>query len=357
MIIKPDHERLQYQGRIDFANPIAPVWVFPCTCVGMRFTGTSVKVTLENHHSCWNNYMGYILDGVQGKILLMESGKATYTIKGYMEDGEHELLLFKRMDSCHTVTFYGFEIEDGARILQGKKQPSRRIEVYGDSVSAGEVSEAVAYMGREDPEHNGEYSNSWYSYAWITARKLNASIHDIAQGGIALLDGTGWFAAPEFKGMESCYDKIEYHPGLGPSVDWDFTKYRPHLVIIAIGQNDSNPRDCMAEDYQGQQAEHWREHYQKFVENIREIYPKAEIILKTTILEHSVKWDEAIEEVCQRLKEKDQHIHHFRYSNNGCGTKGHIRIPEAEQMAEELTLFIQGLGEEIWQEEVHVISD
>ena len=43
--------------------------------------------------------------------------------------------------------------------------PERRIKVYGDSVSAGEVSEAVDYTRKEDPEHNGEYSNSWYSYA------------------------------------------------------------------------------------------------------------------------------------------------------------------------------------------------
>lgn len=210
----------------------------------MKFTGTYVKVTLENHRSYWDNYMGYILDGVQGKFLLKEFGKVTYAIGENLEDKEHELLLFKRMDSCHMVTFYGFEIQDGAEVLQGRKQPSRRIEVYGDSVSAGEVSEAVEYAGREDPEHNGEYSNSWYSYAWITARKLNARIHDIAQGGIALLDGTGWFAAPKLKGMESCYDKVVYHSELGKAVDWDFTKYRPHLVIIAIGQNDSRAPFC-----------------------------------------------------------------------------------------------------------------
>lgn len=352
MKIKPDHKLLQYQGRMDVSDPLAPVWVFPCTSVAMKFTGTQVKVTLENHRVCLDNYMGYILDGRQGKFLLPESGKALVTIGRGLEDGEHELLLFKRMDSCHTVTFYGFELEDGAQVLALPEQPSRKIEVYGDSVSAGEVSEAVAYVGKEDPEHNGEFSNSWYSYAWMTARKLKAQIHDIAQGGIALLDGTGWFGAPEFKGMESCFDRIIYHPALGPATDWDFTKYRPQVVLIALGQNDSNPEDYMAKDYQGPLAENWRNHYQKFAEKIRALYPQAEIILKTTILEHRPEWDRAIEEVCRKLQEKDAHIHHFRYSNNGCGTKGHVRIPEAEQMAEELAGFIRGLGEEIWREEI-----
>ena len=42
-----------------------------------------------------------------------------------------------------------------------------------------------------------EYSNSWYSYAWIAARKLDAQLHDIAQGGVALLDNTGWYHEPD----------------------------------------------------------------------------------------------------------------------------------------------------------------
>ena len=86
--------------------------------------------------------------------------------------------------------------------------PPRRIEVYGDSVSAGEVSEAVDYVAKSDPEHNGEYSNSWYSYAWIAARKLDAQLHDIAQGGVALLDNTGWYHEPDYIGMEHVWNKI-----------------------------------------------------------------------------------------------------------------------------------------------------
>ena len=41
------------------------------------------------------------------------------------------------------------------------KKTDKRIEVYGDSVSAGEVSEAVDFVGKEDPEHEGGYSNGY----------------------------------------------------------------------------------------------------------------------------------------------------------------------------------------------------
>lgn len=349
MQILPDNPALQYEGRIDFEQPLAPVFVFPCTSVRMKFTGTFLKVTLENHHAYWNNYMGYILDGEQKKIELPQSGKVTLILAEGLQDKEHELLFFKRMDSCHTVTFYGFEIEDNAKLGKAAPLPKRRIEVYGDSVSAGEVSEAVEYVGKTDPEHQGEFSNSWYSYSWMTARKLGARIHDIAQGGIALLDHTGWFSEPDYIGMESCYDKIEYQPAFGVTKQWDFSKYCPHLVIIAIGQNDNHPHDYMAEDYHCEKADYWRKKYKEFVLEIRNRYPKAEIILTTTILCHDKNWDASIEEVCREIK--DEKIHHFMYTQNGCGTPGHIRIPEAEQMSEELVSYIESLGEKIWSEE------
>ena len=60
MIIRPDHEKLQYSGRIDFDDPNAPVFVFAATYVKMAFTGTKVSVMMENHRAYWNNEMEVI---------------------------------------------------------------------------------------------------------------------------------------------------------------------------------------------------------------------------------------------------------------------------------------------------------
>ena len=56
----------------------------------------------------------------------------------------------------------------------------------------------------------------------MTARILNAQIHDIAQGGIALMDKTGFFYEPEAIGMETAWDKIHYNPVLGKAMQWNF---------------------------------------------------------------------------------------------------------------------------------------
>lgn len=395
MLIRPDHKYLQYSGRIDDTDPYAYLFIYPATLVNIRFRGTAICACLENHRQYWNNYMGVILDGMQSVLCLSSGeepdtvydpdagpaepgslladvsgatgadvrnvssrpfasrqidvpGEATADVRRYvlaenLEDTEHSLMLFKRQDSCHMVLFRGFELPEGSEILKPFPKPERRMEVYGDSVSAGEVSEAVAYTGMTDPPHNGEYSNAWYSYAWQTARRLNAELHDIAQGGIALLDGTGYFNAPDLIGMEHVWDKLQYNPAIGEVTDWNFTRYTPHVVIVAIGQNDSYPEDIMKDDPEGEKAVAWKRHYKKLIEGIRGKYPQTLIVLATTILAHDRGWDDAIGEVCEAIG--DDRTVHFRYKRNGCGTPGHVRIGEAEEMAAELAAFIEDQAE------------
>ena len=64
----------------------------------------------------------------------------------------------------------------------------------------------------------------------MTARKLNAQIHDIAQGGLALMDHTGWCYEPEAVGMETAWNKIHYNPALGAATEWNFKEYTPQIV-------------------------------------------------------------------------------------------------------------------------------
>lgn len=345
--IPANHLALQYMGRIDWEDPKNPIWVYACTCLRLRFTGSFVRAEITNFRNCWDNFLGVIIDGVQTKLKLEGHGPQVYTLGEGLGEGDHELLLFKRQDACHYLQLHGLYVAENAALTAPEALPNRRIEVYGDSVSAGEVSEAVDYCGQVDPPHNGEFSNSYYSYSWCTARLLNAQLHDIAQGGIALLDETGYFHGPDYQGMERCFDLIQYNDQIAPNKPWDFSRYTPHVVVVAIGQNDNHPDDYMERDPQGEKVQRWKNHYLAFIRRLREVYPKASIILSTTILNHHPGWDDAIDDVWQALQ--DEKIHHFRYSNNGCGTHGHIRIPEAEQMARELAAFIETIPG-VWED-------
>ena len=361
MFIEADHEKLQYCGRIDWRDAKAPIFIYPCTSLGLKFTGNRLKIHVKNKNAYWDNYLGCILDGNPLTLPLPKEGEACINVPiaarqkesvpaGLPLSGEqaHEALFFKRQDACHELTVLGLEIEDGGALLPMPEKPKRKLEFYGDSVSAGEVSEAVAYAGQEDPEHNGEYSNSWHSYAWLTAQKLNAQIHDIAQGGAALMDKTGWFYEPDAVGMESIWDTLHYNPTFGETVKWDFAGYTPQAVVVAIGQNDSHPTDYMKEDEQGEKAACWRAHYGNFLRKLRKQYPSAQIICCTTLLEHDAAWNCAIGQAVQKLG--DPRITQYLFKRNGTGTPGHLRIPEAEEMARELADFFETLAIEGWEE-------
>ncbi len=372
-VIYPNDAALKYSGRIDFGKVTEPTFVYPYSSVATVFTGTKLDVVVRNHRAYYDNWLGYVIDGVQGRVLLPydEAVTRVHLVRN-LEDREHTVFFFKRQDGCHYFDFLGFVLSETG-VVRAPKQGEiaevdylpceaavgavgtasevtgghRRIEVYGDSVSAGEVSEALDYVGKADPEHSGGYSNAYWSYSALTARRLSAELHIVAQGGIPLLSGTGYFE-PEHgcPGMAVCYDKLRYNPALGEVSNWDFSLYTPHVVIVAIGQNDNFPEDYMKEDYDSPKAQHWRERYGAFLKQLRQRYPKALIVTTTTILEHDASWDQAIDEVTKDMQ--DERLVHFLYQRNGCGTPGHIRKPEAEGMAEELAAYIESFGAAIW---------
>ena len=346
MRVYADDPHFQYEGRIDFSDRRKPVFVFPCTSVAFRFTSARLKIYVENRRAYWDNFLGIMLDGKESKIALPADGISCFEVEVNPEIHEHTCLLWKRQDACHELIFEGLEIDDEGSMLACAPKPKRAMEFYGDSVTAGEVSEAVQCIGQPDPDHQGEYSNSFYSYAWLTARKLHARIHDIAQGGIALLHGTGWYYEPNAIGMEDVWDKVHYNPTFGEATTWDFDAYTPQVVVVALGQNDSHPDDYMKEDPDGEKALNWKEHYYLFLQGLRKVYPKAWIVCCTTLLMHDASWDMAIDEVV--TKAKDDKIAHCMFRRNGAGTPGHLRIPEAEEMAEELVRLIDTLPIEDW---------
>ncbi len=149
--------------------------------------------------------------------------------------------------------------------------------------------------------------------------------------------------------METAWDKLRYNPVFGPAVPWDFKAYTPQVVVVAVGQNDAHPEDYMKEDYDGARAVEWRARYSAFLRKLRETYPEATIICCTTILGHASSWDRAIEEAVTGLQ--DEGITKYTFRRNGSGTPGHLRIPEAEEMAGELAAYIRTLRIPGWEEE------
>ncbi len=352
--ILPSDPQLDYMGRVDFTDPQRPLLVFAGSTVTVRFEGESLLCTLQNHYYWNDNYLGVQIDQQPLKKLYLnpDGRERTYTLADNLPYGPHTVQLVKLQDSPHYLTVCSFTLpEEGAHLLPMETPSLRRMEFFGDSVTVGCITDAFGYEGQLDMPNRGEYCNAYNSYAMQTARRLNARVHLTSQGGVALLSGTGWFGEPhDTMGMEELYDKLRYVQELGEITPWDFSRYVPQVVVVAIGQNDSHqhvPPDIDPGEDAGYR-EMWQQHYEQFIRRLMALYPKATIICATTVMRHHPVWDKMIGTAVRLVGEA--RVHHFLYSNNGDGTNGHVRASEGFHMAEELAAYVESLGEDIWND-------
>lgn len=343
-------DKFLFNGRIDFSNENAPLFIYAGSSAETIFTGKSLSVYIKNEGMGEYYSFGVILDGVQYKFELpQDSNEICVEVSRDLEEGEHSLIIFKRQAAAHYFTLCGIETDEGSRVELPKKEYSLNIEVFGDSVSAGEVCEAVYYESHIDPEnHKGIYDNSWFAYPMILGRMLNARVNNNSQGGIALLNKTGFFNGPDPEkliGVEVTYDKLSYVSYSREGyTDWDFAEFTPNVVIMAIGQNDPNPfpEKTESEEY----IRNWKEKYKSIVRDLREKYGKETLFLMiTTVLMHDPRWDRYLDEIERELKQESDEIRikHFMFSRCGKATPGHPRITEQYEMAYELSKEIKNI--------------
>ena len=338
-IYTADNKAFSYMGRVDLSETKAPVLIYAGSNIKCRFKGTFLKLTLDNIPMDKFSSFGAVIDGVQYRVEMKnENGTAEYTIAENLEDTIHNLTIFKRQAAAHYFRFISLETD--GELLPSEEKYDLKLEYYGDSVSAGEVTEAIYYEAHQDPEnHGGIYDNSYFSYTWLLARKLGAEFYNNSQGGLSLFDKTGYFYGPDhLTGLETTYNKLSYVPysPLGLT-DWDFSRYTPDIVIFAIGQNDANPNPKAI--YDEEYAKKWKEKYKEILLELKERYNSPKFILITTVLENEKIWDERIEEIRAELNSSD--VYHYLFTRNGAATPGHPRVTEQNEMALELEKFIR----------------
>ena len=345
MTISHSDDKALYMGRYDRTAEETKLF-HAGSQVRLKFRGTSLSVTF-NASVIWGSVsLGAVIDGNITAVFLSQENNGkdiSAVVAENLSNGEHTAIIYKRYASNMTLSIKGFETD--GEFLVPDPLPEMKIEVYGDSVCAGEVSEAVDHVGKTDPEnHNSIYDNVWHSFVMQTARNLGAQIHNICQGGIALFDGTGYFYYPNTIGLESVYDRTCYFPEGGEPTKWDFSRYIPDIVIIAIGQNDKHNSRTQKDDidiYDPAYRAKWKNSYIAIVRELNEHYKKAKFVLTTTVLMHDAEWDKAIDEIKDELNGMGIKAYHNLFSRNGAATPGHPRIPEHDEMARELTDFIK----------------
>jgi hypothetical protein len=331
-LIAPDHEQLQYTGRIDTSERRAPVLSWPGTAIAGNFSGSSLAVVLDDQHG--KNFFNVFLDGDTERpiILQLDQGSKTYLVANGLAPGKHSFLITKRTEGEEGATvFRGLELDDKAELLAPPPRPSRRIEFFGDSITSG--------MGNEAPEDGADHlakdKNNYRSYAAIAARQLGAEAHFTSQGGIGIMISWFPFTMPDF------YDQLS---AVGNNDSkWDFARWTPDVVVINLMQNDSW---LIGRDHKLQPEPNDAQRiaaYQAFLARIRALYPQAHIVCALGSMDATrpgSAWPGYVTAAVANLKAAgDERIDTLFFPFTGYGQ--HPRLKHHQANADLLTAFIR----------------
>lgn len=323
----PSRHNFQYVGRIDDSDPDAPVLHYAGSTIVTRFAGTSLRAEFSDEGD-WNengNQVGLVIDDGELRLYSLRKGVAHQTVElTGLSAGEHDLVIIKLQGPGNGrggLTFHGLTLDTGGSLSVPPPLSTFKIEVYGDSVTAGEGAGCPA--GMNDCGAN----NGWFAYANVLARHLQCQIHNLGIGGLAVLDHTGYFE-DGLVGLETTYDKL--NPCGAHKTSWDFSRYQPDLVIMALGVNDQSKDGFM-------DLPRWKATYKAIVHDIHARYGGKPSFLFAVAPIQVYDAYRHVAQVAEELKDEGLRTFYYRY---GFEVGGHPTMAESARMAEELYTFI-----------------
>ena len=343
-----DNRNIDYMGRIDFSNPELPRFWDPGVVVRIHFRGPQCRIVLHDQvpDDKVHNYVLVLLGGNLGVYRVKLAGQTdTLTVlgngKAFMDGqplrtqvqsgswtlkpdptGDHTVTICKATEGIGWMEFAGVFADE---LLPPPDLPNRKIECIGNSITCGFGNDVSGI-----PCGKGEWfdqSNAWMSYGAVAARALKAQWQLTAVSGIGLIHSCCEMTIT----MPEVFDRMDSRGNQG---NWDFSRYQPDVVTVCLGQNDGiqdSTAFCGA--------------YLKFVHHLREVYPRARIVLLTSPMGNAV-----LTTVLERYiagvvsASGDERVSSFFFSkqwSHGCA--GHPDIRDQLEIARELEDHLRGL--------------
>lgn len=316
-----DQEQVRYTGRFDFSHPEGPVFAWSGSSIAITFKGTEVLAKLKPVYSnMTDNWVNIVIDN-QEPVPVKIDKENSYLLASNLANKVHTVEIFKRTEaSVGELQFIGFELPEGVELLDPPARHERKIEIIGDSITAGYGNEAASIEDGFQPSQENHY----LAYGPIAARNLNAELNVIAWSGKGMYQSYGGVRDIQ---MPELY--LRTLPSRSDS-SWDFQAWVPDVVVINLGTNDFSVDTIDPSQYVSA--------YRQFVELMRKNYPDAHIFCAigpmnqkpVTCIEGIVnEWNQAGDERIHFVEFPPQNI-----EKNGVGGDWHPSLITHATMAE-----------------------
>lgn len=301
---------------------------------GAEFTflihGTSLEATLKDEFRNGDSYNWFqvVVDGKPSHRFRTIPGRSNYVLARNLTKANHNIVL-RKITEGQNGTNALVKIKTDS-LLQFKEIKKRKIEFIGDSITCGFGADST-YVKCGDGMWFDQHDAS-ASYAVRLAEKLQSQWMLSAVSGIGMF--RNWNSdAPV---MPDIYSGV-YMDYSDSTSRWDFKRYQPDLVIIALGTNDfsdgGGPQPRVTLDRQK-----FSQSYKSFFTQLSNRYPTAKFLLLSSPMLSKDRNDalmEYLEEVSRGYDATK--IFHYRYKNTyASGCSYHPSAEDHARMVQEL---------------------
>lgn len=263
---EPPRARVRWLGRVVPSGPESARFAWQGAGVSAIVRGPDIAVRLRTEGP-EPVFMQPVIDGRAAARFAVHPGAVqTVSLASGLSPGDHVVALYRDTEEHLGLSeFLGFASGE----LRGPSSPpDRRIEVIGDSISAG-----YGNLGSELHPEQGELpycewsaeTSSWYAtYGALAGRALGAEVSTLARSGWGILPSR--WEVDNSPGIPAIYDNAL---GTFSSQPWTF-EHEVAALVVNLGTNDWAIEDRGAD---------FEEAYLPFLAHLRARHPRAWIFL------------------------------------------------------------------------------
>ena len=330
--VAADNSDILYMGRIHWSDSSTAVFNYPGVTAILNFNGTGLAMTAKPGSG---QFMVEIDNDDAFKINFADS-VTTIVLADSLAEGHHSARIAYAIEGHEKQPeIKSFEIfGPDAKLLPAPKRPELKIEFIGNSITCGYGTEADS--GQVHFSYDNE--NHTLSYAYLTARALDADFNVVAKSGIGMYRSYGGpIEGTPGNRMPDLYDRTLFYT---PDYDWDHSAFDPDIITINLGTNDTSLELFDSELFETK--------YNEFLDHLREIHPTSKIVVLNGPMLNG-RWLETVRESLDRVAEGRENVYRFDFTpctgELGYGADFHPSRAQAVLMAQELIPYLQTILE------------
>lgn len=243
----------------------------------LTFVGDNMAKATEELH---NARIGIYVDGKLAVDDFIREASQTFTAFESEEEKTVTIRAIKLSESSDSTVGISQILTDATEVV-ATKEKEVKIEFIGDSITCG-----YGVEGTLDDVYSTATENASKAFAYICAKAMNADYSLVSYSGYGILSGyTGDGTINTTSVLPPYYTKVgnsygKFASSVAPdSIDWDFSKFVPNVVVINLGTNDAS--------YCGSDKERcleFQKSYVEFIKTVRENNADALILCTLGIM-------------------------------------------------------------------------